>query len=188
MNLRTFCWLVCAAALVLAGGCLWLPLGEPEVFEHAQFSFKLLGGWQAREGPAAGGKNASNYMMMDLNILAEAKGGDYTPCVTIASRTLPAGSNLEQEMSRAYARLPGRMRAVAARSGAEIDGAQAVVQRYEYPLGEPWYAFKDTWLVKNEQVYLIACQTRLNPSDSDLEGCKLILNSLHFAGGAPPGQ
>jgi hypothetical protein len=179
MKLRLLRWAGCAAVLLLVSACQWLPLGQPELFDHAQFSFTPLAGWQAHAGPAATGKTAGNYLMMNMNILAEANTGSYTPRVTISSRALPAGSNLEQEVNLAYSARPGSTRAVT-RSSAEVDGAPALVQRYEYPLGEPWYDFSDTWVVKNGQVYLVACQTKLNPSDSDLQGCQQILNSLRF--------
>ena len=176
MTKGRFGWFFLATIICLVTGCTITPATP---MDTQNFSFSAPAGWSIHEGPSATGKTAGNYMALDLKILYVLSGQEYVPFVTITSRDLPPGSSLEQEFNATYAAISTKTRGDQT-TQMTVDGLTAQVRRYDRPWGEPWYSFQDTWVEKGGQIYMIACQTRLNSTSNDLAGCKTILASLHF--------
>jgi len=114
-------------------------------------------------------------------VRSEEKG--FIPLVTIASREMSAGSDLAQNFNDSYASAIPQIRPTGT-GQTTVDGLNAQVMKYDRPWGEPWYSFQDTWVVVKRKIFVISCQTSLNPTPEDMQGCQAVLDSLHFSGGA----
>lgn len=148
-------------------------------YQGQGFSLDPPPGWRVHEGPSATGKNAWNYFALNLNILVEVKGEAYLPELTVTSRDIPPGSSLRAVFDQTYAEIADQINQVSDTERV-IDGQTALVKQYNRPWGEPWYTFQDAWLEVDGKIYVISCQSKLNPQPEERAGCASVMDSLRF--------
>ena len=167
---------------VIILGCAISGSSGPTVYNDSSFSFQYPKTWQTmtdlwgdRYQPG------QEYYQLGVNeiimVTSVQKQGESGAWFAVASTPLAGTIDLESVAREAYAPFMDTLQDYAERN-TTVAGAEGFEVAYKRPWGEPWWQFRDIWLMKDSVLYVLSFHTYPNSFDSFQEDFEFILNSF----------
>lgn len=127
-------------------------------YDHADFSFSYPGKWHLMSDLWPDYTIDNNYKNLGIveiiTVTSVQKQGKFGLWFTVASTSLD-GDDLETMYKQTYASIKSDIRDVV-ESIAVIDNSSAFEINYSRPFGDPWWEFRDIWLEKEGNAYVLS--------------------------------
>jgi hypothetical protein len=170
------------ALLALATGCASFGPSGPRTYEDTAFSFQYPESWQTmaklwgdRYQPG------KEYYQLGVNeivtVTSAQKQGESGVWFAVASTPLAEASDPEYDVHQTYGPFMDDLQGYT-EAGVTVAGLDGFQAAYRRPWGEPWWQFRDIWLVNDSMLYLLSFHAAsLDESQGDID---FILNSFAF--------
>ena len=168
--------------LVIVLGCAVFGPSGPTVYDNSDFSFQYPETWQTmtdlwgdRYQPGR------EYYQLGINeiimVTSVQKQGESGAWFAVASTPLAETINLEHVVSETYAPFMDTLQDYTERN-TTVAGTDGFEVTYKRPWGEPWWQFRDIWIVNDSVLYVLSSHAYPTSFNSFQEDFEFILNSF----------
>lgn len=156
-------------------------------FHNEQISFHYPDNWRTMKEMFGFDQNSKTDRDFDgllifqvVNARPSGYGEKYTAWCKVVQKKITAGKSLEEMVNGAYDILKNYQDSEISQGPVTVNERTGIEKIYRRPHGEPWYQVRDTWLEKNEQVYILSCWAIPSIYEDSLEEFNLILHTLQI--------
>jgi len=157
---------------------------KPRIFENEAFSFTIPKHWKTMEEiwdiPDSSGQEAYSLGVQEIvTIQYPAIKGKGKAYFLVASSPVQNDQNLESRLNQVYQTTTPEVENVEINSfdRNELSGYEIT---YKRPWGEPWWKFRDIWLVKKNTVYVLSFHAPPDSFDQYNDAFEEIIRSFQF--------
>jgi hypothetical protein len=157
---------------------------KSHTFENDAFSFTIPSNWKTIEEvwnrPISSGQEYYGLGVQELVTLQyPAKPGQGRAFFSVASSPLEDGQDLESRFNQIYQIATPEIQNAVIQSFEQGDLSGYEIT-YKRPWGEPWWKFRDIWLVKNNVVYVLSFHASPDSFETYTDTFELLLESFQF--------
>lgn len=169
-------------ALVIILGCAVFGPSGPTVYNDSDFSFQYPETWQTMADLWGDRYQPDQeYYQLGVNelitVTSVQKQGESGAWFAVAFAPLEGAIDLESVARETYAPFMDTLQDYAERN-TTVAGMDGFEVTYKRPWGEPWWQFRDIWLVHDSALYVLSFHTYPNSFDSFQKDFEFILNSF----------
>jgi len=152
--------IVCVCLLLVCiAGCQPAAARE-RLYEHEGFTFTIPAGWATKDevwgSPLEPSGDFYGLGVAEvITIQHPGKKGKGKAFFAVASAPLDAGEDLQSRFTQAYENADPEVEDLTRQAYESAAGPGQEI-RYRRPWGEPWWQFRDVWLVKDGVVYVLS--------------------------------